>query len=206
VSVNTSVFPEARETPGDSVAHVDCLACNSAVKTEQGKEDAMMKMIGVATVMTAALVTNAAPADILLFESIIDGLQETPPNPSPGSGFAELSFDTDTSILTITSGSFSGLLAPSTLAHIHIAPPGVPGPVVFGITHPFATSGPISGSGALTPAQVTALLAGDLYINIHTSFFPGGEIRGVIFLVPAPGALALLGLAGVAGSSRRRRD
>ena len=161
-------------------------------------------MTSVAFVAAVSVVMTPASADILLFESIMDGLQETPPNASPGTGFAELSFDTDTSILTITSGSFSGLTAPSNNAHIHIAPPGVPGPVVFGITHPFATGGPISGSGMLNAAQITALLAGELYINIHTANFPGGEIRGAIILVPAPGALALLALAGLTGTRRRR--
>ena len=33
---------------------------------------------------------------------------------------------------------------------------------------------------ALTPGLVDALLAGNLYVNVHTSAHPGGEIRGQI--------------------------
>jgi large repetitive protein len=40
------------------------------------------------------------------------------------------------------------------------------------------TSGGINGSVQLNPTQIASLLAGNIYINIHTSAFPGGEIRG----------------------------
>ncbi len=35
-------------------------------------------------------------------------------------------------------------------------------------------------SSTLTQAQFDALLAGELYFNVHTAAFPGGEIRGQI--------------------------
>ena len=36
----------------------------------------------------------------------------------------------------------------------------------------------LTGSGAMTPAQMQQLQAGQCYVNIHTDANKGGEIRG----------------------------
>jgi hypothetical protein len=48
--------------------------------------------------------------------------------------------------------------------------------------------------------------SGSTYVNIHSSAFPGGEIRGQIVAVPEPGTMALgaLGLLAVVGAAWRR--
>jgi hypothetical protein len=66
-----------------------------------------------------------------------------------------------------------------------------------------ANGGTTAGAEA---ALAAALAAGKSYWNIHTSTFPGGEIRGFPFLVPEPTSATLAGLGLVCfGALRRRR-
>lgn len=106
-----------------------------------------------------------------------------------------------------------------TVAHIHAGPlvtPGTNGPVVWGffgapfndtdpndaVMTPFATGvgGTFSGKwdlpegqGTTLDAQIANILEGRAYINIHTTQFPGGEVRGALTVVPEPATLLLLG-------------
>jgi CHRD domain len=65
------------------------------------------------------------------------------------------------------------------------------------------------GGGTVTGAEAAlfaGMVAGGSYLNIHTTAFPGGEIRGPL-LTPEPGTLLLLsvGLTGLAHHLRRKR-
>jgi hypothetical protein len=69
-----------------------------------------------------------------------------------------------------------------------------------------AEGGTVAGAEA---ALVAGLLAGETYINIHTTMFPGGEIRGFLSAVPEPATWAMmligfLGLGFAFRGSRRR--
>ena len=65
------------------------------------------------------------------------------------------------------------------------------------------------GTLALAEADMLAgLAAGTAYLNIHSSTYPAGEIRGFLIAapIPEPGNLAMwaMGLAGLAGVRRWR--
>jgi hypothetical protein len=79
--------------------------------------------------------------------------------------------------------TIEGLLGTFQLAHFHDAPAGVNGGVVKTITGSFSgfTATGVWAAGdaePLTPARIARYLTGDLYLNVHTSSFGNGEIRG----------------------------
>ena len=83
---------------------------------------------------------------------------------------------------------FSGISGPATMAHIHgPAAPGATAPVMIGFTgFPATTSGTYDNTFAITPTQVSQMMNGLCYFNIHTSNFAAGEIRGQLNGVCGP--------------------
>jgi hypothetical protein len=63
-----------------------------------------------------------------------------------------------------------------TMAHIHQAAKGQNGPVIVPLTKNGDTYSVPEGR-KLTPAQIDALKAGNLYVNVHSNQHKGGEIR-----------------------------
>ncbi len=83
-------------------------------------------------------------------------------------------------------GSFDGLGSPATIAQVHKGPvAGVRGPVLFDLTVTHGTSGTITGSVELTPAQLTDLEKRRLYVQVHSEKAPDGNLWGWLFPAPA---------------------
>jgi hypothetical protein len=129
----------------------------------------------------ALLAMLLAPSTALAaqgFSTTLSGASEVPANLSPASGTASVVLNNAQTQLAYTI-NYTGLTAGVTASHIHKAPIGVNGGVLFPFTPPLATtSGTFSGTIVVTAANVADLIAGLYYVNIHTTNFPGGEIRG----------------------------
>jgi hypothetical protein len=124
------------------------------------------------------------------FPALLDGAQEVDPVATEASGRAQVRLDAERSELRFAL-TVSGI-EPADIeqAHIHVAPRGFNGPVIFTLA-----GGPFAGlrMGTLTAADlmpnapagietfadfIEALRAGDAYVNVHTVAHPSGEVRG----------------------------
>jgi hypothetical protein len=180
-------------------------------------------------VVSFALTASTGRAAVITFFANLDGPSESPPNASPGTGFAEVDFDTVANTMRVQV-TFSGLLGATTASHIHSATPA-PLVLIAGVatTTPTFTGFPlgvmagtydhtfdmtlassynpafVSASGGTPALAEAALLAGmqaeESYLNIHTTIVPGGEIRGFLIPVPEPSTIALAVLGGIATGS-----
>lgn len=133
-------------------------------------------LLAIAVLMACA----AANAATIHLRAHITGAQEAPPTGSPATGTGVMTFDTVTRLLS-WSISYSGLQGTISDAHFHgPTPAGVSAAIVVPIG---AGTSPRIGSATLTAPQAAQLLAGQYYINIHSSSFGDGEIRGQVVRV-----------------------
>lgn len=139
-----------------------------------------------------AMIAIAGPAmagDALVpFTALLTGGQEVPQNQSNAFGVAFMTFNESTGMLNFSiTYTDERLQGTEVAAHFHApAAPGVNAPVVFGLVNPgeLSISSPKVGSvGPLTKDQRRDLEDGLFYLNVHTTVFPGGEIRGQVLPV-----------------------
>jgi len=169
-----------------------------------------IRMLWAALTCVLVLLASPANAAIVSLEATIDGAQANggAGTGSPGTGFATMTLD-DVSDLFSWDISWSGLIGNETVMHFHgPAPAGVNAGVQVNFGAISGITSPSIGSTTISSSQGTDLLAGLWYINIHTDFSPGGEIRGQVQIVPVPTAVWLFGsgLLGLVGIARRKRS
>ena len=174
----------------------------------------------------------------MIYTVMLNGLNEFPANASAGTGVGLVTVNDDDFTIRVQV-SFSGLTGTTTASHIHCCTtvPGAGNAGVATTTPTFVdfplgvTSGAYdhmfdmtlasswnpafvtANGGTLATAfstLVTGIAAGEAYLNIHTTFAPGGEIRGFLLpqvaAVPEPSSYALFGAGlGVLGWAARRR-
>jgi hypothetical protein len=186
----------------------------------------------IGALVFASAIPNAA-AHTSVYTTSLSGPAEFPTNNSPGTGFSRLTVDLDLLSYRVEA-NYSGLLGSVQAAHIHGPIPDPPADPIAGVATPLpsfpgfpgGTSGAydqtfslanasgynpdfIAANGDTVSGAMNAFLNGlndgKMYLNLHTSQFSGGEIRGFYQLVPEPSAISLIGLGSLALVRVRRR-
>lgn len=135
-------------------------------------------------VLTLSLFAGSAIAQT--FGAVLTGSQESPPTTSPGFGNFTGTFDATHTNLTITLTVFN-LGAAINGYHIHEKAAGSPnGSIVVnfqGLGGTFV-GGKLTGTFPVAADVAARMLANpsNFYVNVHTTQFPGGAIRGDLAL------------------------
>ncbi|MCP5516838.1 MAG: CHRD domain-containing protein [Verrucomicrobiales bacterium] len=165
-----------------------------------------MKKLVAALFLMAVPLFAAGPITFVV-ESPMSGFQEDPVVITPGFGAFSFELDPATGDWNIGGNYYTLSGSPTSVGIYGPAFHSTAGgsliasltPLDFGLG-----TGMIYGSGTFTPAQLADVMAEHTYVNVFTSAYPGGEIRGQI-LVPEPStyaAIAGLGLLGFAAARR----
>jgi CHRD domain-containing protein len=157
----------------------------------------MRKILCISALAASALLVQAGAASAqnsVILRATLNGGEETPtPVLSGAVATAEVAVDTVNQEIAVQMRVFN-LPTGSTASHIHIAPRGVTGPVVIdfpigrGVTGDFTLNFRLHDGAVFHPRPeigintfadaLQAIVGGQAYVNIHTTTFPGGEIRG----------------------------
>ena len=168
-----------------------------------------MSLLRHAAILALAAVTlpsNAVDARRDRIEARLRGFQEVPVVSSVASGRFKATIDATAGSITYEL-SFSGLEGTVTQSHIHLGQHSVNGGIMVwlcqsatnvdptGLSPTCPQSGTVTGviqaANVIGPAGqgvaplefaevLVALRAGVAYVNVHSSKFPGGEIRGQV--------------------------
>jgi len=148
---------------------------------------------------TALALAIAAPAAAqTTYVCVLSGGTEVPANATGATGNATAVLNAAQTQLSV-SCQFQNLTGTYAASHIHgPAPAGANANVKWDFSAPTAPwvftntnhNGTVTNFvvPGITAADVTNLNAGQFYVNVHSTVFPGGEIRGQLGSSPVPGA------------------
>ncbi len=120
------------------------------------------------------------------FTMSLDGMQEVPgvTSDAKGAGLITINRDRDNAHIMIVYSNLSGA---NTGMHLHNAAAGTNGGVIFDLTPYTAQTGPDDGVFlywksddviAFGPAEEVMIRSDEVYVNVHSTNNPNGEIRG----------------------------
>ena len=136
---------------------------------------AVAALVSIVAVMTVscAMMDKKEQGGSTMPAISLSGAQEVPPVSTAASGKSTIKIASDKSVSGMV--QTSGIAA--TAAHIHEAPMGANGPVIIPLTKTPDGNFSVPENAKLTDAQYASYMAGNLYVNVHSAAYPGGEIR-----------------------------
>jgi hypothetical protein len=151
-------------------------------------------LVGFCLVMGLAACSKGT-SDMQVYQADLSPTNETPPHSTAATGVAGITYDSTTGIFrySIEVENINNIVA----AHIHVGAAGVAGPVRVPLFATTTTTSAVTATekrvlveGTFTAANITggltvndllnAMQSGNAYVNVHTTSFPGGEMRGQV--------------------------
>src|SRR3954470_8120049 len=126
--------------------------------------------------LVLSFISLCSYSQIRYFRGTLSGSKEVPPNSSSGRGTVIVRYDMATNVLYLY-GDYQNLSSPAIASHIHHGAPGISGTIIIPLTNTGDSTGTLSIQSTLPDSLETELLAGNMYVNVHTDSFSGGEIR-----------------------------
>ena len=172
--VNLPDAPVAIDTPVSHDVAIADVAIDSAGGVDLGHAlDSAQLEVSAADL--AGLESGGGEAgSAVTFVAALSGAQEVPPVATTATGSATFTLSADRTQLTY---SVTHTVTSGTASHIHLAAAGEIGDIIYPFT-PFGST--MSGTLTITAADADNLDQGKLYVNVHSTAHPGGEIRGQI--------------------------
>lgn len=146
--------------------------------------------VGVAALVGLPVVGLASPATAAghmkaHYVVALSGANQVPPVMTNGSGTAKVKVD-GTAMTVCVKITVNNIRLPAIGAHIHQGAKGTNGPIVISLNSPTgkkpnATKGKSSTCVTnVSPTLISGLInnPSDFYVNVHTTDFPAGVIRG----------------------------
>jgi hypothetical protein len=133
---------------------------------------------GVGLALAGLSVAATATAGGRPLSTDLSGANEAPgPGDPDGTGTAELTINLGRNEICYELSVAN--IAPATMAHIHFAPVGVPGPVVVNFDPP-VTGSSEGCTNAVDPAVAKNILEHpeQYYVNVHNAEWLAGAVRG----------------------------
>jgi hypothetical protein len=132
---------------------------------------AMRRLMTLMAIGASVWSLSASAADVAV---ALSGAEEVPAVNTTARGQGALKVADDGAV----SGNVTTSGVTGTAAHIHSAAAGKNGPVIVPLQKGADGAWSVPSGAKLTPDQVKMFKAGELYVNVHSTAHPDGEIRG----------------------------
>ena len=163
------------------------LASRGGAGRGKGVRNIALLSIGLAILTLGGLASTARAASPVKqrYMVMMDGASQVPPTTTQATGSVTMVVNANK--MTVCARiKVTGLPLPTVFAHLHQGPVGTNGPIVAQFKPPIGMK-PHSTTGSahscatgVNPSVIAGLLdnPSDYYVNIHTTDFPSGAIRG----------------------------
>ena len=143
------------------------------------RRSSLVGLLGLVAALGILASCSTLPPALVYYEVGLSGKNEVPPVNTDASGNGSFQINPDHTVAAKI--QVTGMQA--TAAHIHEGAAGTNGPVIIPFTKTADNTFAAPADAKLTDAQFASYQQGNLYMNVHSAKYPGGELRAQLTLL-----------------------